>query len=109
MVADRRRPRAKEVLVDVRLRRGAVASRAAGALALGILEDGGPLGGAAAAADRATRGAIRSLLRQGDFRGRFLETVVLYPRGLKTKRLILVGLGPRAALDTRRVRLAAAQ
>jgi leucyl aminopeptidase len=95
--------------MDVMLRRGDVAARQAGALALGILEGGGALTGAAAAVDRATRGAITAVLRRRDFRGRYLETVVLYPRGLHAARLILVGLGPRAALDARRVRLAAAQ
>lgn len=95
--------------MDVMMRRGDVAARPAGALALGILEGGGALTGAAAAVDRVTRGALTAVLRQRDFRGRFLETVVLYPRGLRAKRVILVGLGPRAALDARRVRLAAAQ
>ena len=95
--------------MDVTLRRGDVAARPAGALALGILESGGALTGAAAAVDRRSHGAISAILRQRDFRGLFLETAVLYPRGLRAKRLILVGLGPRAALDARRVRLAAAQ
>jgi leucyl aminopeptidase len=95
--------------MDVMLRRGDVAARQAGALALGILEGGGALTGAAAAVDRATRGALTALRRRRDFRGRFLETIVLYPSGLRAKRVILVGLGPRAALDARRVRLAAAQ
>ena len=62
--------------MDVRLRRGDVATRHAGALALGILEGTTTLTGAAAAVDRATRGAIRTLLRRGDFTGRFLETAV---------------------------------
>ena len=95
--------------MDVTLRRGDIAARPAGALALGILEGGGALTGAAAAVDRATRGAVRAVLKARDFRGRFLETAVLYPRGLKARRLILIGLGPRALLDARRARLAAAQ
>jgi leucyl aminopeptidase len=95
--------------MDVTLRRGDIVTRQAGALVLGILERGGALTGAAAAVDAATRGALSAVLRQRDFRGRFLETVVLYPRGLRAKRVILVGLGPRAMLDARRVRLAAAQ
>ena len=95
--------------MDVLLRRGDLATRPAGALALGILEGTTTLTGAAAAVDRATRGAIRALLRERDFTGRFLETAILYPKGVRAKRVILVGLGLRAALDASRVRRAAAQ
>ena len=93
--------------MNVLLRRGEVTARPAGALALGILEGGTALTGAAAAVDRATRGAIRSLLKRGDFSGRFLESVVLYPRGLGAQRVILVGLGRARDLDPGRVRRAA--
>jgi leucyl aminopeptidase len=98
-----------EVMMQVLPRRGDVTRRPVGALALGILEGTTTLTGAAAAVDRAARGAIRALLRQGDFTGRLLETVVLYPKGVRAKRVILVGLGPRASLDASRVRRAAAQ
>ena len=84
--------------MQVLARRGDVTRRPAGALVLGLLEGTTTLTGAAAAVDRAARGAIRALLRQGDFTGRFLETVVLYPRGVRAKRLILVGLGRRETL-----------
>ena len=95
--------------MDVTLRRGRLATRPAGALALGILQGTATLTGAAAAVDKATRGAIRALLRERDFTGRFLETAILYPKGVRAKRVILVGLGPGAALDASRVRQAAAQ
>ncbi|HKQ57906.1 MAG TPA: M17 family peptidase N-terminal domain-containing protein, partial [Candidatus Eisenbacteria bacterium] len=89
--------------MEVVLKRGDVVTRPAGALALGILERERTLSGAAAAVDRATRGAITTVLRARDFTGRFLEIVVLYPSGLRAKRLILVGLGPAGALDAERV------
>ena len=95
--------------MDVTMRRGDIAARPAGALVLGILEDGRTLGGAAAVIDRKMRGAISALRRSRDFTGRFLETAVLYPQGMRARRVILVGLGPRADLDPTRVRLAAAQ
>ena len=94
--------------MDVQLRRGDVTTRPAGALALGILEGTTTLTGAAAAVDRASRGAIRSLLARRDFTGRFLEIAVIYPRGVRAQRVILVGLGRRAALDASRVRRASA-
>jgi len=95
--------------MDVMLRRGELTTRPAGALALGILQGAASLTGAAAAVDRATRGAIRALLREHDFTGRFLETAILYPKGVRARRVILVGLGSRATLDASRVRQAAAQ
>jgi leucyl aminopeptidase len=94
--------------MKVELRRGDIRARRAGVVALGIIERGGPLTGAALAVDRATRGAVSSLLKRRDFAGRFLETAILYPRGLASPRLLLVGLGPRAELTTARVRQAAA-
>jgi len=94
--------------MKVQLKRGDVATRPAGALALGILEGTTTLAGAAAAVDRASRGAIRSLLARRDFTGRFLEIAVLYPRGVRAERVILVGLGRRAALEASRVRRASA-
>ncbi len=95
--------------MKVELRLGDIAERRASLLALGILEREGELTGAARAVDRATRGALTAFLRRRDFRGRFLETAVLYPRGLGSPRVLLVGLGPRADLTVTRVRLAAAQ
>src|SRR5689334_4615250 len=66
-------------LVEILLRRGNLATRAAGALALGIFEGEPRLGGAAADVDRASGGAIRALLKTGDFRGLWLESATLYP------------------------------
>jgi leucyl aminopeptidase len=93
--------------LDVVLHRGDIAARSAGAVALGILEDQRPLAGAAAAVDRASRGAIKALIESGDFRGRLLEVAMLYPPAMRSARLILVGLGRRAELTEHRVRQAA--
>jgi leucyl aminopeptidase len=76
------------------MRQGNLVTRPAGAIAIGIFQNQRTLGGAAAAVDRATRGAITSLLRARDFSGRFLESAVLYPSGLAARRLIVIGLGP---------------
>src|SRR2546428_4089 len=83
------------------------AKERAGAVALGLF-GGKTLDGAAAAVDRATRGAIRKLIRRKDFPGRFLECAVLYPPGLRAPRLILVGLGPPAGFHAGRALQAAA-
>jgi leucyl aminopeptidase len=95
--------------MDVVMRRGDLAARRAGAVALGVLEGETRLTGAAAAVDRAARGAIAAVIRAGDFRGRFLETHVLWPAEGRAKRVILVGLGRAADLTEHRVRQAAAR
>jgi leucyl aminopeptidase len=94
--------------MDVALRRGDLATRAAGAVALGILEGEKRLTGAAQAMDRAAGGAISSLIKTGDFSGRFEDVAVVYPSSGKSRRVILVGLGPAGSLDPQRVRAAAA-
>src|SRR5437867_3459952 len=94
-------------VMDVRLRRGELADWRGGALALGILEGERTLDGPATAVDRRSRGALRAPLERGDFRGRFLETAVLYPSRLGSGRVILVGLGRRPQLTDHRLRQAA--
>src|SRR5712691_8491211 len=90
------------------VRRGDIAKRKAGAIALGIFERTVEPAGASRAVDRASRGAISRLLAHRDFRGRFLETALLYPSGLGAPRLILVGLGAPGALHPHRALQAAA-
>jgi len=94
--------------MKVELRHGDIRSRRAGVVALGILQRSGELTGAAAAVDRATRGAIRALLKRRDFAAGFLETAVLFPGGLGAPRLLLVGLGKSGELTAHRVLQAAA-
>ena len=95
--------------MDVVPRRGNIASRPAGAVAIGIFQGERRPTGAAGAIDRASRGAVTALLRSRDFTGRFLETAVLYPSGLRARRLIVVGLGQPEELSPHRVRLVAGQ
>ena len=95
--------------MDVVLSRAKLTASKAGAVALGIAEGERPTRGAAAELDRRSRGAISELLKSRDFAGRASEIAVLYPRGLNTGRVIVVGLGKRAEIDAQRLRLAAAQ
>ena len=94
--------------MDVELRQGDIRRRRAGMVALGILQRGSELSGAAAAVDRATRGAVRAILKRRDFSGRFLETALLFPKGLGAPRLLLVGLGKITELTPHRALQAAA-
>lgn len=94
--------------MDLTLRKADPATRATGMLAIGVLERARTLTGAARALDRATRGAVAALLQSGDFTGRHLETALLYPKGVKAKRVLVVGLGPAEGLTPQRLLLAAA-
>ncbi len=94
--------------MDVTVRRADLATKAAGLLAVGVHEGTPRAGGAAKRLDRATRGAVAAELAAGDFRGRAGETALLHPRGVKAKRVLLVGLGPAADRAPQRLRLAAA-
>jgi len=94
--------------MDVVLRRGDLATRTAGAVAVGVFEGTKRVSGAAGALDRATRGAITAFLKTGDFSGRPDETAVLYPATGKARRVILVGLGVPGTMTLHRARVAAA-
>jgi leucyl aminopeptidase len=61
-------------------------------IAAGVFEDG-KLGAEAAALDKATGGRIKGVVSRGDFSGRTGETLLLSEAGLKTTRVLLVGLG----------------
>ena len=95
--------------MDVQLRKSPLATRPAGLLAVFVPEGAPRLTGAALEFDRATKGALARVLAAGDFTGRHLETALLYPPGVKAKRVLLVGVGRVDALDEQRLRTAAAQ
>ena len=63
-----------------------------------------------AAVDRASGGQIRAAFASGDFRGKKDQTLLLYAgRGLKAKRILLLGLGSDAELDAEALRRQAGQ
>ena len=78
---------------------GAPQSLATDALVLGVFEKGTqPL--LTTATDKATRGLISRLQKQGDFTGKAGSTLVVrHPEGLKAERLVLVGLGDAAEFN----------
>jgi leucyl aminopeptidase len=90
------------------LRRGDVATRAAGVVAIGIFEGERKLSGAAAAVDRAASGVISALLRTEDFRGRWLEQSVLYPPARRGRRVLVLGMGKKSEFSVHRARQLAA-
>jgi len=70
-------------------------------LVIGAFERG-ELGAEATAVDRALRGRIHKMLASGDFSGRGGDTLLLPEiTGLGSRRLLLVGLGPKAQFNRR--------
>ncbi|HEX5068521.1 MAG TPA: leucyl aminopeptidase [Myxococcota bacterium] len=56
---------------------------------------------ALASADRATRGQLRAAIASGDFQGKPDQSLLLYPdRRLRAKRVLLLGVGDTAKLDS---------
>jgi len=85
--------------------RGGAAERVeADALVIGVFDGTARLAGAAQAVDKAAGGAVKELLKSGDFTGKNGQIVVLYPTAGKLKRVIVVGLGPEKDLTLERVR-----
>ena len=74
-----------------------------------VLNEVSDLGVLATYEDTPLPGEVISLLEAGDFGGRAKQTLVLYPRGaVAPKRLLLVGLGKRAAANAEGIRQASA-
>jgi len=94
--------------MEVVLRRGDLSARAAGLVAIGIFEGERRLTGAAAAVDRAAGGMVAALLKSEDFRGRWLESALLHPKGSRARRVLVLGLGKPAAFTPHRARQLAA-
>jgi leucyl aminopeptidase len=90
--------------MDVVLRRGDIAARAAGMVAIGVFEGERRLTGAAAAVDRAGRGMVSALIASGDFRGRWLESALLHPPGRRGRRILVLGKGKPAEFTAHRAR-----
>ena len=90
-----------EPTMEVVLRRGDLSARPAGLVAIGIFEGERRLTGAAAAIDRAAGGLVSALLKSEDFRGRWLETALLHPRGSRARRVLVMGMGKPAAFTPR--------
>ncbi len=91
--------------MDVIVRRGELAAKPAGLLAVGVMQDAKDAGDAAKRFERATRGAIAAVRDSGDFAGKSGETATLYPRGVKAKRVLLVGLGKSGGEGSRELSL----
>ncbi len=88
-------------------KRGAPEMRATPCIAVGVYA-GRKLSAAAAALDRAAKGALHEILGRGDMEGKLGSTLILYRLpGIAAERVLLVGLGEEADLREREFRDAA--
>src|SRR5882672_4329657 len=94
--------------MEITIRRGDLANRACGLLAVGVGEEPSARGAPAARLDEASQGSLKTLLASGDFGGKAAETALLYPKGVKARRVLVVGLGRPDAGDARGPLLSAA-
>ena len=94
--------------MEISIRRADFVTRASGLLAVGVCEGPVSKDSAAARLDSVSDGALKTVLASGDFAGRLGETTLIYPAGVKAKRVLLVGLGKAGELDERRVLAASA-
>jgi leucyl aminopeptidase len=96
-----------KVTVDAREPRGVTSELLALPLAR-IDKRARKLSPAALFADRATRGQLRAAIASGDFEGKAGQTLLLYPDGrVRSKRVLMIGLGDPARLDADALRQAA--
>lgn len=96
--------------MKVRIKKGSVAAERSEVAVAGVFEGAKKLTGAAAALDRAARGLLAGMLKNGDFTGKLYKTVVLYPgKKLPFKRIVLVGLGREKDFTRDRLRGAASE
>jgi leucyl aminopeptidase len=89
--------------MDVKVKQSRAENEPAEVLVLSHFDGDPALQEEAAAVDRALQGAIRDLLKTGEFQGKSNQTVLLHTQGkIFAKRVLLVGLGKKkeAKLDS---------
>ncbi len=94
--------------MHVTVKAGDISRTPADLLVLNLFEGTKTPGGATGAVDKATRGLISAYVKGGDFRGKLNETLLFRPsRGVKAKRILVVGLGKKEDFVLERARQAA--
>jgi len=89
--------------MDVKVKQGRIENEPAEVVVLSHFEGETALQEAAATVDRTLQGAVRDLLKNGEFQGKSNQTVLLHTQGkMFAKRVLLVGLGKKkdAKLDS---------
>ncbi|MFN2383815.1 MAG: M17 family peptidase N-terminal domain-containing protein, partial [Gemmatimonadota bacterium] len=93
--------------MELRVTRGSVTEVETPALVVNCYQASGPLSGATGAVDEALDGQLSALLTEGEITGRLEEVTLLHTAGrLPARRVLVVGLGPRATCDLEALRRA---
>lgn len=90
-------------IMHVKVKQSRIENEPAEVLVLSHYEDESALEHETAVADRMLQGALRDLLKSGEFEGKSNQTALLHTQGkMPAKRVLLVGLGKKkdAGLDT---------
>ncbi len=96
--------------MEVKIQKGEITTAEAKALVLFHFEQDDDLLEATAAVNDAAGSIISRLIEAGDFRGEYLENLLLFTQGsLATKRILLMGLGKREDFTANTLREATAQ
>ncbi|HWH07626.1 MAG TPA: leucyl aminopeptidase [Candidatus Thermoplasmatota archaeon] len=94
--------------VEVAVEKGDLARTPSDLLIVDAYEGVESFGGVTAEVDEATGGALSRVVRAGDFRGKWKESVLVHPAEGPAKRVLLVGMGKLEKLTKDRVRRIAA-
>ncbi len=92
--------------MDINVIQGIITQISANVIVLDHYEDSERLQGAIAVVDQALSGAISQLISQGEIKGKFKETTLLYTMGkLPVPKVAILGLGKRDDLNVERIRV----
>lgn len=98
-----------EVVMDVKLSRTSVVEMTADCVAVPVFEDDAKLKGDTALVDNVLGGIMSELRADSEIKGKRGEAVLLHTLGaMRSKRVVVVGLGKRSECDMEAVRLATA-
>jgi leucyl aminopeptidase len=94
--------------MKVLVKKGRLVEIADHAICFGVFRDQKKLSGELKELDSMLSGAISDILKAGDFSGKLNQITLIYTKGkIKSKRVILVGLGKKEKFDTDKIRQAA--
>lgn len=96
--------------MEVKVAAGDIMKIPAGVIIVSFFEESKKPEGAAAAADKALGGAVASLIRQGEIKGKLNEVTLIHSLGkLPAAKVAVVGLGKKEELTPDRIRGASAE
>lgn len=91
--------------MELSIRKGDLLTESCDVLIVSILEGGGEAHGGTDVVDKALGGKLKKILKEESFEGKQGTTLLIRPDGeVKAKRILVLGLGKKAALDAEGLR-----